>query len=64
MTGSAWNGCVPDPELSLHDYELISRLIIVANIAVVLWGAISTFQFSRAYRKKHGAADATSQRLM
>ena len=64
MTGTAWNGCVPDPELSLHDYGLISRLIITANIAVVLWGAISTYQFSRAYNKKHSAADETSQRLM
>lgn len=58
-----WNGCVPDPEYTLHDFALISRLVIVANIAVVLWGAISTYQFSRAYRAKHAGADETSGRL-
>lgn len=48
-----WNGCVPDPEYTLHDYPLISRLIIVSNIAVVLWGAITTYQFQRMYKLKH-----------
>ena len=59
-----WNGCVPDPEYSLHDYPLISRLIIVGNIAIILWGAISTYQFQRAYKAKHHAADESGAPLL
>ena len=59
-----WNGCVPDPEYSLHDYPLISRLIIGGNIAIILWGAMSTYQCQRAYKAKHHAADESGAPLL
>lgn len=47
-----WNGCVPDPEHSLHDFPMIARLLVMLNITIVLWGAISVLHTVKVHKDR------------
>ena len=40
-----YNTCRPDPETTLGDFDLVGRLLVALNIAVIFWGSLVVFSF-------------------
>ncbi len=42
-----YNTCRPDPETTLGDFDLVGRLLVALNIAVIFWGSLVVFQLRK-----------------
>ncbi len=41
---SGYNTCYPDSDRSLGDFDLVGRLLVALNIAVIFWGSLVVYQ--------------------
>ena len=42
-----YNTCHPDPDQTLGDFNLVGRLLVALNIAVIFWGSLVVYQLRR-----------------
>lgn len=48
---SAYNGCIPDPENTLGDFNLVGQLLVALNVAVGVWGGLTILQLGNKIQK-------------
>ena len=42
-----YNTCQPDADRTLGDFNLVGRLLVALNIAVIFWGSLVVYQLRK-----------------
>ena len=58
-----YNTCQPDADRTLGDFNLVGRLLVALNIAVIFWGSLVVHQLRHAGggHSKRGVSEGSAE---